>query len=37
VQPGQFREFLARADEDTHAEWVDGEIMLLAPSNVVRR
>jgi Uma2 family endonuclease len=32
--PVSFDEFLAWAAEDTHAEWVDGEIVLMAPSNV---
>jgi Uma2 family endonuclease len=32
--PISFEEFMAWADEDTHAEWVDGEIVLMAPSNV---
>ncbi len=32
--PISFEEFLAWADEDTHAEWVDGEIVLMAPSTV---
>jgi Uma2 family endonuclease len=32
--PVSFEQFMAWADEDTHAEWVDGEIVLMAPSNV---
>jgi len=28
--PITFEEFLAWADEDTHAEWVDGEIVLMS-------
>jgi Uma2 family endonuclease len=32
--PVSFEEFMAWADEDTHAEWVDGEILLMSPSNV---
>ena len=26
-----YEEFLAWADEDTHAEWVDGEVILMSP------
>jgi Uma2 family endonuclease len=29
--PVTFEEFLAWADEDTHAEWVDGEVVLMSP------
>jgi Uma2 family endonuclease len=29
--PISYEEFLAWADEDTHAEWVDGEIVLMSP------
>ena len=32
--PISFEEFLAWADEDTHAEWVDGKIILMSPNNV---
>jgi Uma2 family endonuclease len=32
--PISFEQFLAWADEDTHAEWVDGEIVLMSPSNL---
>lgn len=32
--PVSFEEFLAWADEDTHAEWVDGEVILMSPSSV---
>lgn len=28
-----YEEFLAWADEDTHAEWVDGEVVLHMPAN----
>jgi len=28
-------EFVAWADEDTRAEWVDGEVILMSPDNVV--
>ncbi len=31
--PVTFEELLAWADEDTHAEWVDGEIVVMAPAN----
>jgi Uma2 family endonuclease len=31
--PVSFEEFLAWVDEDTHAEWVDGRIVLMSPSN----
>ena len=31
--PVSFEEFLAWADEDTPAEWVDGRIILMSPSN----
>jgi Uma2 family endonuclease len=30
-----YEEFLARADEDTNAEWVDGEIVEVSPSSAV--
>lgn len=29
--PVSFEEFMAWTDEDTHAEWVDGEIVLMSP------
>ena len=32
--PISFEEFLAWTDEDTHAEWVDGEIVLMAPASL---
>ena len=32
--PISFEEFMAWADEDTHAEWVDGEIVLMSPVNL---
>jgi Uma2 family endonuclease len=32
--PMSFEQFLAWCDEDTHAEWVDGEIVLMSPSSV---
>jgi Uma2 family endonuclease len=32
--PISFEEFMAWADEDTHAEWVDGEIVLMSPANI---
>jgi Uma2 family endonuclease len=32
--PISFEAFLAWADEDTHAEWVDGEIVLMSPVNL---
>ncbi len=28
-----YEEFLAWADEDTYAEWVDGEIIMMSPAN----
>jgi Putative restriction endonuclease len=28
------REFVAWADEDTRAEWVDGEVELMSPANI---
>lgn len=31
--PVTFEEFLAWCDEDTHAEWVDGEIVMAPPPN----
>ena len=31
--PVSFEEFLAWVDEDTPAEWVDGRIVLMSPSN----
>ena len=30
--PVSFEQFMAWTDEDTHAEWVDGEIVLMSPS-----
>jgi hypothetical protein len=35
AQKMTFEEFLAWADEDTHAEWVDGEIITMSPSENV--
>jgi Uma2 family endonuclease len=32
--PVSFEEFLAWSDEDSRAEWVDGEIVVMAPSNL---
>jgi Uma2 family endonuclease len=32
--PISFEEFLAWADEDTAAEWVDGEVVLLSPASL---
>ena len=32
--PVTFEEFMAWADEDSHAEWVDGEIIVTAPCNL---
>jgi Uma2 family endonuclease len=32
--PVSFEEFLAWSDEDSRAEWVDGEIIVMAPSNL---
>lgn len=32
TDPVSFEEFLARADEDTRAEWVDGEIEIMSPA-----
>lgn len=32
--PISFEDFLAWADEDQHAEWVDGEIIRIAPANL---
>ncbi|HZO88836.1 MAG TPA: Uma2 family endonuclease [Chthonomonadaceae bacterium] len=32
-----FEEFLAWADEDTHAEWVDGEIIFMSPSEDIHQ
>src|SRR5918992_5457927 len=32
--PITFEEFLAWADEDTRAEWVDGEVEPMSPDNV---
>jgi Uma2 family endonuclease len=32
--PVSFDEFLAWCDEDTHAEWVDGEIVMMAPASI---
>ncbi len=32
--PVSFEEFMAWADEDSHAEWVDGEIIVMAPCNL---
>jgi Uma2 family endonuclease len=31
-QPMSYAEFLAWADEDTHAEWVDGEVAFMSPA-----
>jgi Uma2 family endonuclease len=31
--PVTFEEFLAWCDEDTHAEWVEGEIVLMSPAS----
>ncbi len=33
ARPVSFEDFLAWADEDTSAEWVDGEIVLMSPSS----
>ena len=30
--PVTFEEFLAWCDEDTHAEWVDGEVIMMSPA-----
>ena len=32
--PASFEEFLAWADEDTRAEWVNGEIVVMAPTSI---
>lgn len=32
--PVSFEEFMAWADEDSRAEWVDGEIVVMAPCNL---
>jgi Uma2 family endonuclease len=32
--PMSYEEFLAVADEDVHAEWVDGEVIVFAPVSV---
>lgn len=32
--PVSFEQFLAWADEDTHAEWVDGRVVLMSPVNL---
>lgn len=32
--PVTYEEFLDWCDEDTHAEWVDGEIILMSPANI---
>jgi len=32
--PVSFEEFLAWTDEDTHAEWVDGRIILMSPVSI---
>ena len=32
--PVTFEEFMEWADEDSRAEWVDGEIIVMAPSNL---
>ena len=29
-----FEEFLAWADEDTHAEWVDGRVVMPSPASL---
>lgn len=31
--PISFEEFLAWADEETHAEWVDGEVLIVSPAS----
>jgi Uma2 family endonuclease len=31
--PVTFEEYLAWCDEDTHAEWVDGEIIMMSPAS----
>lgn len=33
-EPVSFEDFLAWTDEDTHAEWVDGSIVLMSPVNL---
>lgn len=33
VMPLTYDEFLRWADEDTHAEWVDGEVIMPSPAN----
>ena len=32
--PVSFEDFLAWVDEDTRAEWVDGKVVVMAPSNL---
>ena len=29
-----YEDFLAQSDEDVHAEWVDGEILLMSPASI---
>ena len=36
IEPGRklsYKEFLAWADEDTLAEWVDGEVVMHSPAS----
>jgi Uma2 family endonuclease len=39
VRPGKitYEKFLEWADEDTWAEWVDGEVILMSPASVVHQ
>ena len=32
-----FEEFLAWADEETHAEWVDGEVIVFMPAKDIHQ
>ena len=37
AEPVSFEEFHDWLDEDTHAEWVDGRIIVTSPSNIVHQ
>jgi len=34
TEPISYEEFLARSDEDVHAEWVDGEVVPMSPASI---
>lgn len=34
AEPISYEDFLAQSDEDLHAEWVDGEVILMSPASI---